>query len=132
MACNRHNFFVILVYFLLFYLSNNPENQNLEKMKKKTHLETSSFYKSVKKPLFDFHVPIHLLLFLFQNYKKIFKSRSRVLRTWHFRAHSNPFTLNKTFFAKITNINFIYLLAPFTVQNFKKSLEHIQSFEKAL
>ena len=47
--------------------------------------------------------------FIVQNYKKILKSRSRVLRTQHFWAHNNPFTLNKIFCAKITNINFIYL-----------------------
>ena len=29
-------FFVILDYFLPIYLPNNPENQNFEKMKKKT------------------------------------------------------------------------------------------------
>ena len=31
---DRQNFFVILGYFLPFYPSNNPENQNFEKMKK--------------------------------------------------------------------------------------------------
>ena len=39
--------FVILGHFLHFYLSNNPKNQNFEKMKK--HLEISSFYKNVPK-----------------------------------------------------------------------------------
>ena len=45
-----------------------------------------------------------------QNYKKIFKSRFKVLRTQHFRDHNNPFTLNKIFYAKIININFICFL----------------------
>ena len=67
--------------------------------------------------------------FIAQNQIKIFMSRSRVLRAHHFRAHNNPFTLDKIFFAKITNTNFICLLAPFIVQNFKKSLECIRSFE---
>ena len=39
-------FFFILDHILSFYLPNNPENQNFEKMKKKKkkHLEISSFY----------------------------------------------------------------------------------------
>ena len=41
-------------------------------------------------------------LFHCVNYKKIFKSRSRVFRTQHFPVHDNPFTPNKIFFAKIT------------------------------
>ena len=36
-------------YFLTFYLPNSPKNQNLEKMKKKIHLDKSSFYNSVPK-----------------------------------------------------------------------------------
>ena len=64
-----------------------------------------------------------------QSDKKIFKSRFRVVRTRHFRVHNNPFTLNKIFFAKITTINFICLLALFIAQNFKKASECIQSFE---
>ena len=34
MKCDRQNFVVILGYFLLFYPSNNQQNQNFEKMKK--------------------------------------------------------------------------------------------------
>ena len=45
MKCNRE-FFVIFGDFLLFYPTNNP-NQNFEKMKKT--LEISSFYTSVTK-----------------------------------------------------------------------------------
>ena len=55
--------------------------------------------------------------FFLQNYKKIFKS------------NNDSFTLNKTFFVKAANINFIYLLTPFIVKNFKKSLKCIQSYE---
>ena len=38
-------FFVILGHFLPFYLTNNPNNQNLEKKKKQ--LEKLSFYTCV-------------------------------------------------------------------------------------
>ena len=41
-------FFVILGHFLPFYLPDNPENQNFEKLKTKTkkkHLNILSFYK---------------------------------------------------------------------------------------
>ena len=41
-------FFVILSNFLPFYPSNNPKNQNLEKIKKK-HLEILPFYTSAPK-----------------------------------------------------------------------------------
>ena len=34
MKCDRQNFFVILNSFLPFYPSNNPKNQNFEKLKK--------------------------------------------------------------------------------------------------
>ena len=34
MEHDRHNFFLILDHFLLFYHPNNPENQNFKKMKK--------------------------------------------------------------------------------------------------
>ena len=40
----------------------------------------------------------------------------------HFWAQKCPFAPNKTFFEKFVNIIFIYLLAPFTVQNVKKIL----------
>ena len=73
--------------------------------------------------------------FILQNHKKIFKSRSKVLRTQHFPVHNNPFTHSPStniFFAKITNIDFIGLLAPFNVQNVKKPLEWIWSFEDVL
>ena len=53
--------------------------------------------------------------FIVHNYKKIFKSRPKVLRSQHFWAHNNPLTLSKIFLAKITNINFMYLLATFNV-----------------
>ena len=49
---NMTEFFVILGHFLPFYPTNDPKNQNFEKMKKtpeKKHLEISSFYISVPK-----------------------------------------------------------------------------------
>ena len=45
MECDRQFFFVILGHFLPFYLTNNPNNQNLEKKKKQ--LEKLSFYTCV-------------------------------------------------------------------------------------
>ena len=38
----------------------------------------------------------------------------------------------QTFLEKTVNIIFMYLLLPFTVQNLKKSLEQIQSYEDTL
>ena len=73
----------------------------------------------------------HFTPFIVENYK-IFKSRTRVERAKHFQAHNNPLTLNKIFFAKISNTNFKCLLAPFTVEKYKKSLEYIKSFEDPL
>ena len=48
-TCSTTNFFLILDQFLPFYPLSNPENQNFEKMKKKTKkkLEISSFYTGV-------------------------------------------------------------------------------------
>ena len=47
----------------------------------------------------------------------------------HFRAQNGPFALNKIFLVQIIIITFIYLLALFTVQNLKKFLQWIQSYE---
>ena len=43
------------------------------------------------------------------------------MRVWHFWSQIGPFGPNKNFLGKIINFIFIYLLAPFTVQNFKKN-----------
>ena len=48
----------------------------------------------------------------------------------HFRAQNCPFVLNKKFLVQ-TIITFIYLLVFFIVQNFKKFLQRIQSYEDA-
>ena len=45
------------------------------------------------------------------------------------RAQNDPFVLNKFFLVQTIIITFIYLLALFTVQNFKKFLQQIQSYE---
>ena len=47
----------------------------------------------------------------------------------HFWAQNSPFAPNNNFLGKIFIIIFIYLLAPFIVQNFKKFLQWIQSYE---
>ena len=45
------------------------------------------------------------------------------------RAQNGPFALKKIFVGKTINIIFTYLLLPFSVQNFKKLLEGIQSYD---
>ena len=47
----------------------------------------------------------------------------------HFRDQNDPFVLNKNFLVQTIVITFIYLLALFIVQNLKKFLQHIQSYE---
>ena len=49
----------------------------------------------------------------------------------HFRAQNGPFVLNKFFLVQTIIITFIYLLALFIVQNLKKFLQQIQSYEDA-
>ena len=51
------------------------------------------------------------------------------MRMCHFRAQNGPFALNKTFLVQTIIITFIYLLALFIVQNLKKFLQLIQSYE---
>ena len=53
------------------------------------------------------------------------------MRMCHFQAQNGPFVLNKTFLVQTIIITFIYLLALFTVQNLKKFLQQIQSYEDA-
>ena len=40
----------------------------------------------------------------------------------HFRAQNDPFIMNKIFLVHTIIITFIYLLAPFIMQNFKNIL----------
>ena len=47
----------------------------------------------------------------------------------HFQAQNGPFVLNKFFLVQTIIITFINLLALFTVQNLKKLLQQIHSFE---
>ena len=49
----------------------------------------------------------------------------------HFRAQNGPFVMNKIFLVQTIIITFIYLLALFIVQNLKKFLQRIQSYEHA-
>ena len=51
------------------------------------------------------------------------------MRMCHFRAQNGPFVLNKFFLVQTIIITFIYLLALFIVQNLKKFLQRIQSYE---
>ena len=108
-------FFCCYRYCILMLKINNSNKKTGVKRYK-----SSVIYKKLKS-----HYLIFMCLFTFfivQNYKNLFKSRSRVLKTQHFWAHNNSFTLSKIFSAKITNINFICPLAPFIAQNFKKSV----------
>ena len=51
------------------------------------------------------------------------------MRMCHFRAQNGPFVMNKIFLVQTIIITFIYLLALFIVQNLKKFLQLIQSYE---
>ena len=53
------------------------------------------------------------------------------MRMCHFRAQNDPFVLNKFFLVQTIIITFIYLLALFIVQNFKKFLQRFQNYEDA-
>ena len=62
-------------------------------------------------------------------FKKIFRANPKLLRMYHFRAQNGPFVMNKFFLVQTIIITFIYLLALFIVQNLKKFLQRIQSYE---
>ena len=49
----------------------------------------------------------------------------------HFQDQNGPFVLKKKFLVQTIIITFIYLLALFIVQNLKKFLQQIQSYEDA-
>ena len=51
------------------------------------------------------------------------------MRMCHFRVENDPFVLNNFFLAQTIIITVIYLLALFIVQNLKKFLQQIQSYE---
>ena len=53
------------------------------------------------------------------------------MRMCHFWVQNGPFVLNNFLLVKTIIITFIYLLALFTVQNFKKFLQWPQSYEDA-
>ena len=51
------------------------------------------------------------------------------MRMYHFRAQNGPFVLNKNFFDTNHYYYFHLPIGPFIVQNFKKFLQSIQSYE---
>ena len=51
------------------------------------------------------------------------------MRRCHFQVQNGPFVLNKIFLVQTIIITFIYLLALFILQNFKKFLQRIKSYE---
>ena len=51
------------------------------------------------------------------------------MRMCHFWVQNGSFAPNKIFVRKTINTVSLYLLPPFIVQNFKKSLEQTQSYE---
>ena len=53
------------------------------------------------------------------------------MRVCHFRVQNSPFILKKFFLVQTIIITFIYLLVVFTVQNWKKKFQRIQSYEDA-
>ena len=63
--------------------------------------------------------------------KQLIKFSCTLLRMCHFWAKNGPFVLNKFFLVQTIIITFIYLLALFNVQNFKKLLQRIQSYQDA-
>ena len=69
--------------------------------------------------------------FIQQNFQKILRADPRVMRTCHFRTQNGPFVLNKIFLVQTIINTFIYLLAYSIMQNLKKSLQRIQSYEDA-
>ena len=58
------------------------------------------------------------------NFKKILRANPEI-----FRDQNGPFVVNKIFLVQTIIITFIYLLALFIVQNLKKFLQQIQSYE---
>ena len=69
---------------------------------------------------FNFLAPLDPLLF-FKSLNKS-QSESRVITMHHFWTQSCPFGPNKFYFGKSNDVIFMYLLAPFIVQNLKKVL----------
>ena len=65
--------------------------------------------------------------FILQNFTKNFRADPLC----HFRAQNGPFVMNKFFLVQTIIITFIYLLALFIGQIFKKFLQLIQSYEDA-
>ena len=53
------------------------------------------------------------------------------MRMCHFQAQNDPLALNKIFLVQNIIITFIYLMNLFIVQNFKKFLQLIQTYESA-
>ena len=73
-----------------------------------------------------------LVPFILQNVcKKILELIENYEDVRQFRDQNGPFVLNKNFLVQAIVITFIYLLALFIVQNLKKFLQRIQSYEDA-
>ena len=74
---------------------------------------------------------MYLLASFSAKFLKNSQGRSRVMRMCCFRTQNGPFVMNKIVSVQTITITFIYLLALFVVQNFKKFLQRIQSYEDA-
>ena len=73
-----------------------------------------------------------LVPFILQNVcKKVLELIESYEDVRQFRDQNGPFVLNKNFLVQAIVITFIYLLALFIVQNLKKFLQQIQSYEDA-
>ena len=76
------------------------------------------------------HVPISP--FHYPKFKKSSWGWSRVMRMCHFWAQNGPFVMNKSFWYKPLLLLSSTYWPFFIVQNFKKLLQQIQSYEDAL
>ena len=121
-----------------FWVLNDPECNNTTSNFFKKHLESIQSCEDVlfwgpKRPIcserktssetinININVTFIYLLapFNVQNFKKILRVVTRVMRIGHFWVQNSPFAPKKNFLGKIFNIIFIYLLTPFIEHNFK-------------
>ena len=103
-------------------------NQTVGKKRpKKIKLPQMNFF--LEKQIIKFHVPISH--FHSAKFKKIIRANLELWGCAIFRPKIAQFVLNKFFLVQTIIINFIYLLALFIVQNLKKFLQRIQSYEDA-
>ena len=115
----------------MVWLNLTMPNQTVENGLKAKKIKLSQMNFVLEKQLIKFSCTCYPLSFCKIFLKKILELIHSYEDVHHFWDQKSPFVLNKKFLVQTIVITFIYLLAPFIVQNLKKFWHWIQNYDDA-